>query len=316
MQDLPTDQTQENSYDIDIQELFSVVWSGKVKIVLITLLFAICSFGLALSKPDIYVSKSLLAVVENSGNNSLSSLNSRYGGLAAIAGISLPSTSSGDKGTLAIETIRSRDFLTHLLSFEEVMPKLMATKDYDLTTKEILFDPNLYDGDRKVWLEKSKGGVNSKPSYLATYNTYLEQVSISKDKFSGYVSISFKHKSPEFAHYFLSLIIKEVNSLIREVDLQESSEALNYLNSQLTKTQQSDIKNSINQLIKSKLETQMLANVNKDYVLRPLDKPYVPEFKSEPNRVSICIMGTMLGVMAGFLWVLISHFAPKIRNKA
>ena len=100
-----------------------------------------------------------------------------------------------------------------------------------------------------------------------------------------YISISFKHKSPEFAHYFLSLIIKEANSLLREVDLQESSEALNYLNDQLVKTQQSDIRNSINQLIKSKLETQMLANVNKDYVLRPLDKPYLSLIHiSEPTR--------------------------------
>ena len=69
-----------------------------------------------------------------------------------------------------------------------------------------------------------------------------------------------------------------------------------------------DIRNSINALIQSQLETEMLANVRIDYLLRPLDSAYVPEKKSAPVRSMICIAITFIGLLLSIFVVLIHHY--------
>ena len=80
------------------------------------------------------------------------------------------------------------------------------------------------------------------------------------------------------------------------------------LNDQLNIYKVADIRNSINALIQSQLETEMLANVRKDYLLRPLDSAYVPEKKSAPVRSMICIAGTFIGFMLSIFFILTNHY--------
>ena len=47
--------------EIDLRELFSVLWQGKISIVIGGLLGAILSVGYALSLPNIYTSEAVIA---------------------------------------------------------------------------------------------------------------------------------------------------------------------------------------------------------------------------------------------------------------
>ena len=69
-----------------------------------------------------------------------------------------------------------------------------------------------------------------------------------------------------------------------------------------------EIKESINQLIEVQLETQMLAQIHDDYILIPLEPPFVPEEKSKPYRAIICVLATMLGGMLSVMIVLVRHY--------
>ena len=48
----------------------------------------------------------------------------------------------------------------------------------------------------------------------------------------------------------------------------------------------------------------MIANVRENYVLRPIDDPFLPEWKSGPDRIRIVILATIIGLIAGSLLVL------------
>ena len=74
---------------------------------------------------------------------------------------------------------------------------------------------------------------------------------IYKDKKTGLVSITIEHISPIFAKDFLTLIIKEANTLKRKKDIDTSNKALIYLKEELSQTRFVEIKDSINQLINS-----------------------------------------------------------------
>ncbi len=290
--------------EIDLKELFSVLWKAKILIILITSFFALSSVLYALSLTNFYKSQAILSVAGES--NSVGSL-SGMGGLASMVGINLLSSGEG-KGEIAVRTIQSRAFLKHLITFENVLPSIMATKSYDFQSKKIQFDPEVYNENNGVWVRDPSKNKQSKPSYLEAYKAYLSQVSINKDEFTNLITISVEHISPIFAKEFLELIINEANELLRNKDLQESSDAIAFLTNEIPKSSLITMKDAINNLVESQLQKQMLSKVNKEYILKVIEPPFIPEVKSKPTRSLICILGTLFGGILAIIGVLMRHY--------
>lgn len=281
---------------IDLKELFFALWSAKKFIIQLTAIFAIGSIGLSLILTPYYKSESLLLVRNGSDNQGLSQLSS----LAAIAGVNM-SSSGNDQSMQAIELIKSREFMKHLLTFDNILPSMLAAESYDPNAKELLFDQNKYNPDTKEW--------SNKPSYLKAHKFFLKQMlNISKNNKNGFISIHIEHISPIFAKEFLDLIIAEANEILRNKDMEESKQGIKYLTSELSKTPFIEIQGSINALIEAQLETQMMTQINQDYLLVKIEPPFIPEDKSKPSRAMISIIGTMLGGMISILIVLIRYF--------
>ena len=138
-----SDDIQENiivtNDEVTLVELFTVLWKKKILITGISLIFAVSSVYYSLSLPNIYLSDVVLKVAGSSG--STVSTNSQFGSIAALAGVNLGSGGGTDeKADLAKHTIRSRDFVKHISSFDGVLPALMALKGYDPASKSINFD--------------------------------------------------------------------------------------------------------------------------------------------------------------------------------
>ena len=297
----------DNNDEIDLREVIYALWNSKLLISLFVISFAIGSVLYSLSIPNQFTSSSLLKTNDASSSSSSQSTNSSLDVLGSIAGVDFSGSGSGKTG-LVITTLESRDFLKHLLRTEDVLPSLTAIESYDRESKKIIFNPNVYNEKENRWIKDSE-----KPSYLKAYKAYRKILNINIDK-SGFIQISVTHQSPEFAKYFLVLVIDELNSLSRVRDLRESNASLKYLYGQLQETKQSDIKISINQLIKSELRKQMLANVQLDYLLKPLDSAFIPELKTSPNRPQICINGTILGLFLGILISLIRYYGFRYKK--
>ena len=300
---------QENEFyfddEFDLRELFNVLWTAKKFIILITAIFAIGSVVYSLSLNNYYQSGSIFIARSASGNQGLS----QYSGLAAMAGIKLPS-SGEDKAAQTIELIQSRKFVKHLMTFDDILPSIMAPKSYNSASQELQYDKKLYDSENKTWKRKPEKNRPIIPSYLEAHEEYIENIlSISQDKLTGFILISIEHISPVFAKELLDLIIRESNELLRKKDMEESNQGLVYLTSELSKTPFVEIKESINALIEVQLEKQMLAQIHQDYILIEIEPPFIPEKKSKPSRALICILGTMLGAIISVLIVFIRHYS-------
>ena len=110
--------------DINVTELFNVIWSERIIILIITAIFAISSVFYALSLENKYTSQTILELAGKNSQMNSGGGASQLGGLASVAGFNL-SNSSND-AILAIKTIKSRDFLKHLLNFDIVLPNLIG----------------------------------------------------------------------------------------------------------------------------------------------------------------------------------------------
>ena len=233
-------------HDIDLKNIFNILWKNKLIILLITIFFGVGSIFYALSLPNIYTSSALLQIKSNENNSS--SLGSRYGGLASLAGVSLPS-GGNEKASYIIETIKSREFIQHLITFDGVMENLMASKEYDHINIKIIYDENLFDISTRNWRLDNSSNKSLKPSYLMVKDTYDELVEIQQDNNSGFISINFSHISPYFAHYFTDLIINQLNLVAKTRDFNEATDSLTFLENRLLVTKNNNTKTVINNLM-------------------------------------------------------------------
>ena len=112
--------------DVNIKKIFFVLWDSKLLIASLTGFFAIFSVLYSLSLPNIYTSSSLLKLSKtNDSSNALSSISSDFGGLASLAGISIPGNLE-DESEYAMQTLISRDFARHLNKFDNISVNLIA----------------------------------------------------------------------------------------------------------------------------------------------------------------------------------------------
>ena len=298
-------------HDVDIVEIFRIMYLNKILIISITTLFAVSSVIYSLSLPNIYKSSALLYPSETN-DSAMNQLNQRYGSLASLAGVSLPSSASDSKVHLAINKLYSREFLEHLMAFESITEKLYATKAYSISTKEIIYDPQLYDVNKKLWVRQVSQPLSSKPSVLEVHELYLSEIlQISHDRLTNFVTISISHKSPIFAKEFLELVITELNEISRNESINQSNQALDYLNAKYSSALDINMKDSVTRLIESQIQIQMFASIQDEFLLKMIDNPYIPEKKNTPSRSVICILGTILGFIVSIIVLLIRKLLEK-----
>ena len=289
--------------EVNLKEIISALQQSKILILGIISLFTASGIIYSLLTPQIWTSNALLTIAESEGASGGSGA---LGGLASIA--SLGMGEGNIEGSKALATIRSREFFKHIVAFEEVLPNLMAAKGFDQANQKTVFDSGLYDVE-------STSGIQGKPSTWLAYKAYRKSLQIILDSKTSFITISIEHRSPVFAQSFLALLIREINSLSRERDLEQSEASLQYLYQELESSKQADIRLAISQLIESQLKKQMLARVKSDYVLESLDAPYVPMERSRPQRKNIVLIALFIGVFTSILFVLIRFYTLKNFNK-
>ena len=271
-------ENEEKDY-IDITEQIKNLLRSRNLILIYIFLFSALSVAASFLMPVRYMSYSVLNTVKDeTSNNNLPSIDiPSFGGIVESAGLNLNSGTT-NLDDIIIETIKSKTFLRHLLTFEGISEKLIDNS-LDIDSSYIEIDKKIYSKDLSA--------------------------SINKD--TGLIVLSFKHRSPEFAKLFLQLIIDEVNNVFRKEKLSEIERARKYFESEYEIARNASIRSSISYLLEKNLNSEMLANVREEYVLESIEVPFIPEERYSPNRILILIIGSLLGLLIGSLTSLIRH---------
>ncbi|AQM68247.1 Tyrosine-protein kinase wzc [Vibrio campbellii] len=291
--------------EIDLRELFGALWKGKWIIIATTFVFAVGAVLYALSLPNIYKSDALLAPAESSGGGGLSKMAGQLGGLAALAGVNLGAGESSQTD-LAVQVMKSRQFVEAFINKHDLLVPLMAAKDWDLANNKLILDEELYNSNTGEWLREAKGLRGSTPTAQEAFEVFNKEVlSISQDKESGLYTVSVKYYSPYIAQQWVNWLIEDINKVMRERTIAETSQNLAYLNTQLQKTAVADMQSTFYKLIEEQTKSLMLAEVQEEFIFKVVDPAVVPELKDGPKRALICVLGTLLGGMLGVAIVLI-----------
>ena len=306
--------------DISTQDLLSFLIKKIYLIGFITFLIASLTSIVALNLQEIYRSEALLQISDSSLSSSPSSasVSSSAMGLASLAGLNLDSSSGSSNSknpSYVTAKITSRSFFDHLASFPGVLENVFAHESFDFDTKKILYDDTVFNSKTNEWVRIPAGLRKSKPSSLEAHEVFLSDLTISVDKKTQFIYMTYDHSPPFFAKEILELIFKEINSLQKEQDLIQSTKELDYLTNLKSTNKLIYVEQSLSNLILKIINEQMLASVNDEYLVEYIDAPYVAESRIFPRRTSLVLSVTAVGFVITILSMLIFNFGFRSTQK-
>ena len=294
-----------NFTNSSFDDFFGNLKKFRLLIAAVTLLFIIVSLLISLTLDNHYKSTALVSVVDNQSNN-LPQISSGISSLASLAGLDMSSLSGGDKSSLAIATLMSKSFLERIINEDMFLQNIMAAENYNLEENIITYNSKIYNVDKNKWVRKVSPPFTEIPSVQEVYKEFHKNIfSVYEDPKTGYMILNVEHISPIFAKDLLNKIIDEINLYSREKELARVDKAISFLEKEYLNNNASIIDKSISTLIGSELQNKMIANISDEYMLEIIDEPFVPEYKSKPNRLLILLLAFLCGLSISLLYVFI-----------
>jgi len=290
--------------EIDLRELFGILWAEKWLIVGITALAAVVSVIVALSMTEIFRAETTLSSAdqESSGGG----LASQFGGAAALIGVNIPGGGGADKINTAIAVLNSREFIGRFIEEHNLLVPLFAGK-WDKVSQSNVIDADVYDETTGQWLLEA-----GEPTRQQAFRKFRDIVSISEpDRTRGLVTVAIEWHNPEQASRWVNQMIADINRDMKQRDVTEANNAIRYLREQLEATSLVEMQRVFYQLIESQTRVTMLADVRDEYVFRVIDPAITPDQRSAPQRSLIAIIGTMAGGIFALLAVFVRRFFTK-----
>lgn len=297
--------------EIDLRELFSVLWAGKKVIVAITGLFAAAAVVYALSIANEYKASIVIAPAQQEGGG-LSGALGQLGGLASLAGVSLGG-GGGSEAAVAQEIMQSWGFVEQFIVNNELEVEVFAAEGWNKTSNVLTIDSDLYDKDSNKWLIDEDGQLRA-PTSWELYEAFSKRLSVSEDKKSGLTSVSIEYFSPIVAKNWVDLYVAAINEHMRQRKLSQVNSNIEYLQAQIEKTSIAEMREVFYQIIEEQVKNKMLAEASPEYAFVTVSPSMVPEQKSKPKRALMCILGTLLGGMLSVLYVLLRHYASNKKD--
>lgn len=270
-----------------VAEMVATLWKGKWLIVVVTVVATGTAAMAAFMLPKRYTAVAVVmpAQSQQGAYGSLGALASRYGGLASIAGISLPSDSSASE---AIATLQSDGLTIAFIRDNNLLP--------------ILFSGN-WDAVAGRWK------TGEPPTVLGAAGVFRQQVrSVSQDSKSGMIYVGATWKDPEVAATWANDLVEAANSHLRQRAISQAERNIEYLKAEILKTNVVELRSAMYSLMESEIQKAMLARGNEEFALRVVDSALAPEVPSFPRPAILVPLGFICGLFISVLLVMIRGF--------
>src|SRR5690348_10752018 len=178
--------------EIDLRELFSILWLRKWFVAAVTAAFAVVSVLVVLRLANEYKATAVLAPVSSSNLNSVAS---QLGGLAALAGITL-GNGQEDGSQIAIAVKQSCEFRDKFSKQNKLQVEVFAAEGWDRDSDRLVIDSSLYDSASGKWIRTPPKGKTVEPTSWELYKRFSKILGVSADKKTGLISVSIEYYSP------------------------------------------------------------------------------------------------------------------------
>ena len=191
----------------------------------------------------------------------------------------------------------------------------MAADGWNLATNSVVYDKDIYSSETGEWVREVKAPKRSKPSMQESQVKFNETFLVEKNVDTGMINISIEHYSPFVAKLWVEWLVEDINLEMKIRDKEEAERSINYLQTQIAKTNNVEQKSLLYQLIEEQAKTLMFAEVRNEYVFKTIDPALVSEIKSKPNRALIVFSIVFLGGLLGTIYILVSNQLSPLKDR-
>ena len=220
--------------------------------------------------------------------------------LAEIGNFSLAGSggSAENNEMVMIKKMQTRYFFNQLVEKDPtIRHKIFAAKNYDFETSSLIYYERIYDSKAKKW----KKNINSE----SIHKYFLKSLAIKYSMDDGLIYLSYEHPSPFFAKEMIESIVDLFNDTYKIKALYEADKSIDVLNNEISLIQSPLITSSTGALIQNHIQEKIFARVKP--ALTYVEPPYVPNEPSSWGTAIWLIMGFLIGIVLGCIYLLRSN---------
>jgi len=256
--------------ELDAVAFLGLLWRHRMVVAIACILCALIAAVLAFTATVYYRAEVVVTEVQErgmSGASGAGALQSQLGGIASLAGLNLTGHASVSQQDAAI--LESRHLVEEFITRNDLLPVLAGNARKPPT----------------LWLavKQFKEGV----------------VTIRKDARKGVTTVAADWTDANTAARWANGFVALANDLIRRRALDESSRNIAYVNEQLARTTDVELRRVMYNIIESETKTLMLANGHAEYAFEVIDPAVPPEVKDRPHRLLMILVGVAFGLAIG-----------------
>jgi len=260
----------------DLSTLVEILWRGRRALIVACIVSVLVGVAYAVLSPKWYRSEVLLLPAKD---RSTSSLASQFGGLASLAGISLPR--GEDAEPMAV--LKSRGFAADFIERHNLTTVLLAGRG------------------RPSWM----GFGNESPDIRDAVTFFDKRVRrVTQDRKTGLVTLAVEWTDPSVAAQWARMLADALNERMRSRAIAEASENIEYLRGQLDENSIVALQQPISKLLEMELQKLMLARSNFQYAFRVVDTPEIAKRYFRPRLLSAGALSFLFGALFGTALVL------------
>ena len=295
--------------EIDLRELWETIKKGKKTIFITMAVIVSLTFIYVLKMPNSYKSEAILIPTESGGASA-----GGLGGLAAMAGISLGGGSMTPD--VAFKSLLDnyafmKDFVerNHIYAYYS---REDADKDYVFA----LGFRGLYDLFRS---EKDKDELDiEKEKFNLITKKLQKNFSISADKKSGLITISYIDFDRVYAAKMVNMFLKDASDYLVENGLKNINSRLDYFQKEMAKVEAFELRQSLSQMISQILKEKVMMKSKQYYQcdLLTAPKPAYIKDKTKPKRGLILVVAFITSMIVGIFIVFFRNFLNENKEES
>ena len=302
-----------NEDEIDLIELWRVVWAGKIFIISFVVLCTLIAVVVSLSLPKMYKSTATL-IPANQEKSSLGGLSGLMGNLA------LPFAIPGQGASNIMSFLESRTLKERLITKYNLLPILYAGQ---------------WNAEKKTWNVEDP---EEKPTVVrALQGNILDDIfTVDQDKKTELINISWEGEEPAFCSLMLERIIKELTFFLEneyvsdakrerefiEEQLGAATEELEYWERQVPSekltlskiTRERLASQTVYTELRKQLELAKISEAKELETFKVLDKPFVPEKPFKPKKRIIVALTFVASFFIALFGVFFLNFIRNLKK--
>lgn len=300
-----------SSGEVDFSRMAAAVWQRR---------WIVVAFGLAaLFAAAIYLrvatytyTVSLKVAPAQGGGETTGS---RLGGLASLAGISLPKDQGVSPFQLYLENIQSREIADDIASRPELLKQMFPASWNDeagrweepQSTLGVVARPikRLLGVPIYPWTKPNGGDVQE---YIST------KVQVVESSKKAIVTLRMQDRDPQFAMAFLRALHRDNDERLRRRTLMRTSRYIEYLSAQLRTVSIAEHREALAATLSEQEKQRMLASSRAPFAAEPIGEPTASTRPTSPRPVVVLTMSLLAGLLLGVLAAVLLQFVDRTRR--